>query len=99
MWRVEFNKYNWASNYITSINRLVEIYRNYRQLETAQNSRDQLSSNTVNFKGKSINGALKNEAPKAFTTPTLITQKKDTLTCYYREVYQFQDYPYINKLA
>ena len=46
-----------------------------------------------------INGAPKDEAPKAPTTPTLTAQKKDTPTCYCRDVHWFQDCPYINELA
>jgi len=83
-WRVKFNKHDWAKDHVISISRLVEIYRNYQRLETAQDSRDQLSINAVNFKGKSINGAPKGKAP---TTPTLTAQKKDTPTCYCREVH------------
>ena len=90
-WRVEFDKHKWASDHVTSIYRLVEIYRNYRRLETAQNSRDYHSANAISLQGKSVD-----EAP-----PTLSRTegKKDTPTCYCRDVHWFQSCPYINKLV
>jgi hypothetical protein len=88
-WRVEFDKHDWASDHVISIYRLVEIYRNYRRLEDAQNGA-QLGAYAVNFKGKSID-----EAP----TPSRTEGKKDTPTCYCREVHWFHGCPYINELA
>jgi len=52
-WRVEFDKHDWASDHVILIYRLVEIYRNYRRLETAQQeNRAQFSANAVTFKGE-----------------------------------------------
>jgi hypothetical protein len=87
-WRVEFDKHDWAEDHVISISRLVEIYRNYRRLEAAQQkNRDQFGANAASFK---------DEAAKAPTS----SRKKDTPTCYYCEdSHWFPGCPYINELA